>query len=238
MPQQINLCAPILLTQKRYFSANTMATSLAVFLLLGAALCATWVWKLNQATNAFQLSTASQSRDMENLQATIQRSGASSAPLDPALSAQMQARHVAIEQREKLKEALKEGMFQPGWGHSDRLAWVAQSIPDPVWITEVRMDAKRFEVKGYTLEPSALNEWVDKLAASPLMRGLKLATVKVDNASVAANTAPLAGVPAPSASSAAARETSSRAKWSFSLVSIAAPDAAAAPASSVPGSKP
>ena len=238
MSQQINLCTPILLTQKRYFSANTMATSLLVFLLLGGVLCATWVWKLNQASDAYQLSITSHAHEIEGLQAAFQSSQASSAPLDPALSALMQARHAAIEQREKLKEALKEGIFQPGWGHSDRLTWVAHSIPDPVWITEVRMDARRFEVKGFTLEPAALNEWVDKLAASPLMQGLKLATVKVDNASVAASTASVVGVPAPGTLSASAPELPARAKWSFSLVSIAPSASGVATATSAPGNKP
>jgi Tfp pilus assembly protein PilN len=63
------------------------------------------------------------------------------------------------------------------------------------------MDGSRFEVAGFTLEPSALNEWVDKLAASPLMQGLKLATVKVESAT---------GAPG-------------RSTWSFHLVSVEPP---------------
>jgi hypothetical protein len=40
MPQQINLSTPVLLAQKRYFSAQTMLASLAVFVLLGGAMTA------------------------------------------------------------------------------------------------------------------------------------------------------------------------------------------------------
>ncbi len=40
MAQQINLCSPILQTQKRYFAAQAMLVSLAAVLLLGAALTA------------------------------------------------------------------------------------------------------------------------------------------------------------------------------------------------------
>jgi Tfp pilus assembly protein PilN len=211
MPQQINLCTPILLTQKRYFSAHTMALALGVFVVLGGALCGLWVWNLNQASESITQSLAAQKREVETLQAAIQRSRANAAPVNPALLALLQDRRNTLAQRERLKQALSEGVFRPGWGHSDRLTWVARSIPAPVWITSVSMDGSRFEVAGFTLEPSALNEWVDKLAASPLMQGLKLATVKVESATVAP-------VAAPGAVGAPARST-----WSFHLVSVESP---------------
>lgn len=230
MAQQINLCTPILLTQKRYFSANTMAVALAVFLVLGVALCAAWVWNLQRGVAAFRESSTGQARELESLKLAMESRRASAAPADPALLAQLQERRTTIAQREQLQQALQQGMFRPGWGHSDRLTWVARSIPDPVWITEVKMDGTRFEVTGFTLEPSALNEWVDKLAVSPLMQGLRLATVKVDNATA---TRALTQSPAASAPAGA-----SRAVWSFNLVSVEPPAAPAAGAASAAGSKP
>jgi Tfp pilus assembly protein PilN len=130
-----------------------------------------------------------------------------------------------------LQEALKEGVFRPGWGHSDRLTWVARSIPATVWVTDVRMDGTRFEVSGFTLEPAALNVWVDKLSLSPLMQGLKLATVKVENATAASVAMPGALAPASSAPAAPVRPV-----WSFNLVSMEPPPAAV-PANAA-GSKP
>lgn len=235
MPQQINLCTPILLTQKRYFSANTMAISLGVFVVLGAVLCGSWVWSLDSATQSLQQSVDSHKTELENLQAAILRSRASAVPVDPALLAQQTDRHLAVAQREKLKEALSQGLFQPGWGHSDRLVLVSHSIPAPVWISEVRLDGWRFEVTGYTLEPAALNEWVDKLSTSPLMQGLKLSTVRVEKA--AAASLPLPETTVSAAASAPAAPT--RPMWSFNLVS-AEPSAPSPPSSSasVPGSKP
>ena len=233
MPQQINLCTPILLTQKRYFSAHTMAIALAVFLVLGGALCGAWVWNLDRGSEAFSQSISAQARDVESLKAAIQRSQANAAPADPALLAQLQDRRNAVAQREQLKEALVEGMFRPGWGHSDRLTWVARSIPAVVWITDVRMDGSRFEVTGFTLEPAALNDWVDRLSVSPLMQGLKLATVKVENATAATVT-----VPGAAASAASAPQALARAVWSFNLVSIEPPAIVSRTATSAPGSKP
>ncbi len=232
MPQQINLCTPILLTQKRYFSANTMAIALGVFLVLGAVLCGAWVWNLDRASGSFKQSLTSHAVELESLRAAIQRSQASAAPVDPALLALLTERRNAVAQRERLREALREGMFRPGWGHSDRLAWVARSIPTPVWITEVRMDGARFEVSGFTLEPAALNDWVDKLAVSPLMQGLKLATVKVQNATAAVE------VPSAAASAASAPVTPARPVWSFNLVSVEPLAMAPATPASTPGSRP
>jgi len=234
MAQQINLCTPILLTQKRYFSAHTMAIALGVFLLLGGVLCGVWVWNLDQGAKAFRQTTVAQTQEVESLKAAIERSKSSAAPVDPALLAQLQSRRNTLAQREKLREALKEGMFRPGWGHSDRLTWVARSIPAPVWITDVKLDGARFEVSGFTLEPSALNDWVEQLAVSPLMQGLKLSTVKVENATAArAATAP--GAPASSASASAVPP---RPVWSFNLLSVEPVATTIAGAASAPGSKP
>ncbi len=233
MPQQINLCTPILLKQKRYFSAQTMATALGLFLVVGAVLCGVWVWNLDRARESFQQSTNNHAVELTGLKAAIQSSQASAAPVDPALTALLTERRNTLAQREKLKEALNDGMFRPGWGHSDRLAWVARSIPTPVWITEVRMDGARFEVSGFTLEPAALNDWVGKLSASPLMQGLRLATVKVQNATVANMAAPGAAASAASTPVAPARPV-----WSFNLVSVEPLAVAPQAQASTPGSRP
>ena len=214
MPQQINLSAPILLTQKRYFSAHTMAIALGVFLVLGGVLCGAWVWNLERATASFQLAVDSHKSEIDSLQVAIVRSRANAAPADPALLAQLTERRNTLAQREKLKEALNEGVFRPGWGHSDRLSWVARSIPAPVWISDVRMDGIRFEVSGFTLEPSALNDWVGKLSVSPLMQGLKLATVKVEKATPA-----MLGVSTAATSAASTPAAPTRPVWAFNLVS-------------------
>lgn len=234
MAQQINLCTPILLTQKRYFSAHTMTIALGVFFLLGSALCGVWVWNLGQGVAAFNQTSVANARELESLKVAIQLSKASAAPVDPALLAQLQVRRNTLAQREALREALKQGMFRPGWGHSDRLTWVARSIPAPVWITDIKMDSTRFEVTGFTLEPSALNEWVDQLAISPLMQGLKLSTVKVENATAAARAAVAPAAPTPPASASAAPV---RPVWSFHLLNVQ-PVAVAATAASAPGGKP
>jgi Tfp pilus assembly protein PilN len=228
MAQHINLCTPILLSEKRYFSAQTMVQALAVFLVLGGVLCAAWVWNLQSASQGFGEAMATQTREIESLQAAIQRSRANAAPVDPALLQQLQDKRNATAARTKLLAALRDGILVPGFAHSDRLQWVARSIPDPVWVSDVKLEEGRFEVAGWTLEPAALNEWVAKLSTSALMHGVQLSNVKVENTSLAAHAAGTAVV-----------SVSRRPSWSFVLVGARPPPAIpAAGAASAPGGKP
>ena len=217
MPQQINLCTPLLLAPKRYFSAQTMAAALAVFVVLGGALCAAWVWNLNRSAADMAQLRAGQATELASLQAALLANAAGSAPLSPDLQAQVQNLRSQVQAQEKVLLALQQGRMVPGAAHSDRLALVSRSIPGPVWLTGVDADATRFEVAGYTLEPAALNEWVNRLAFSPLMQGLRLATVKVQSARLAKATAEATAAPG------------GREAWSFTLVS-AQPPAPATPA--------
>ncbi len=219
MAQQINLCSPILLTQKRYFSAHTMALALSVFLVLGGVLAGAWVWNLHQATQNFAQTLQSQSQEIDTLKAAIERNKANAAPVDQAIAQQLQARKGAVLEREKLLAALQEGLMAPGAGHSDRLQLLARTIPAQVWITAVKADARQFEIEGFTLEPAALNGWVERLSASPLLQGLRLSDVQVDHT----NRGPQA--------------VTERQAWSFQLVNTK-PVAVAAAAASAHGGKP
>lgn len=222
MAQQINLCSPILLTEKRYFSANTMAVALAVFAVLGAVLCGAWVWNLNRAANELGGTMAAQTQEVQSLQTALQHSNANAAPVDPALLRQLQERQAAVQARERLLSALQEGLMQPGAAHSDRLQLIARTIPSQVWVTALTAGTGRFDIRGYTLEPAALNEWVARLALSPLLQGLVLSDITVENASAAA------AKPAVAAS-AAASPAAGRPIWSFHLVSAPPPAPVASP---------
>ena len=154
---------------------------------------------------------ASQATELASLQAALVANAAGSAPLSPDLQAQVQNLRSQVQAQEKVLLALQQGRMVPGAAHSDRLALVSRSIPGPVWLTGVDADATRFEVAGYTLEPAALNEWVNRLAFSPLMQGLRLATVKVQSARLAKATAE------------ATSASGGREVWSFTLVSAQPP---------------
>ncbi len=208
MAQQINLCSPILLTEKRYFSAHTMAIALGVFLVLGTVLCAAWVWNLQSATQEFRATMDVQAREVASLQAALARSKANAAPVDAALGRQLQERQALLHQREAILAALQDGLLQPGSAHSDRLQLIARTIPAQVWVTALAATSTRMEISGFTQEPAALNGWVARLATSPLMQGLVLSDVTVENTSSKSPATPVVAAAAPSA----------RAVWAFHLV--------------------
>lgn len=219
MPQQINLCTPILLTQKRYFSAQTMLQALAVFVVLGGALCVYWVSSLNSASADFKSTLDAQAPELASLQAAVAASKVSAGAGEAALEQEVQAARAERTQRQAVLEELRRGIVKEGRGHAARLQLVASSIPAQVWVTDVKADEFQLDVSGFTLEPAALNEWVAKLAASPLLQGQHLAAVKVEKIKAdpaATNSATQTG--AANQVALAAR----RPLWSFSLVNAVA----------------
>lgn len=213
MPQQINLRNPIFLTQKRYFSASTMARSLGVFLVLGTLLSAYWNWTLQTLNEGYRQSLSTNQREIDRLQAALQLSRANAGPADPATLKELEARSAELQQREVLLRELRRGLLREGYGHAARLELLARSIPPQAWVTEVRADDVRLELSGYTLEPAALNGWVARLAQSPLLEGQQLSVVKVER------------VKAESRSSVAGLSPSAAGPvWSYTLVTALSPE--------------
>ena len=116
MPQQINLCTPILLKQKRYFSARAMVQALALFVLGGAALCGYWVWSLNAASDGIRRTLAMHSGELERLRLALQGSRAAAAPIEVARSAELAARRAELRQREQMLAELQQGAYRAGFG--------------------------------------------------------------------------------------------------------------------------
>jgi Tfp pilus assembly protein PilN len=213
MPQQINLYTPVLLSQQRYFSAHVMVQSLAVLMVVGAALCHYEVTRLQHQSDALRQTLQTQTTALEGLRATTRQRQAAAAPAEVALAQELTVRRAELKRLEGTLADLQLGVFRPGEGHAARLALVARSIPPSVWVTLVRADAGRFELSGFTFDPAALNLWIGQLAASPLLTGQRLAAVDVTKVSESADM--------------------SRPVWSFSLVNaldqsspVTAPDTA------------
>lgn len=209
MPQQINLCTPIFLAQKRYFSARTMAGALGVFVLLGGALAGYGSWQLNALSAGYQHSVQDNQREIERLKAAIRLNKESTAPADLALVQELQARQAELQQREQLLAELQRGLLREGQGHAARLQLVARSIPPQAWVTAIRADDARLELSGYTLEPAALNGWMERLAQSPLLQGQQLTAVRIERVAMEGRGA---GTPT----------------WSYQLVTAGAPAASGA----------
>jgi Tfp pilus assembly protein PilN len=202
MPQQINLCTAVLTPQRPRFQARSLLTMLAVCLLALGALGAFWLWSLDGSAQTYRQTLEAQAGEIRNLQAAIQASRATVGPAAPELMRSLQDQGAAVLAREKMLQQVRQGLFKPGEGHSDRLLLLARSIPGDAWVTSLKADGGSFEVAGFTLEPASLNEWVARLGLHPLMRGLQLDAVKVTYVAEAAD-----------------KGLKAKPMWSFSLVS-------------------
>lgn len=181
MPQQVNLCLPLLRKQKDRFSAHTLAQGSAVVLLLGGILGAVWVLQLNQASSSLRATLEAQTKDLNTLRAAVASTQANAGPDRTHANQSLIQRQTQLKQRQKMLETLQQGLVRPGWGHAARLQTVSQTIPSAVWVTHLKATDRLLEVAGFTLEPSALNDWEARLGQSPLFQGQALSSVKVDS---------------------------------------------------------
>jgi Tfp pilus assembly protein PilN len=228
MAQQVNLCLPVLRQQKSRFAAQTLVLSLLAILAVGGLLSVVWVYNMHDATVALKANLDAQTKEMEALRAAIEQYDKSSAPAEQALQQEIKARREVLQQRDSVLAALSQGLFEPGHGHAARLQLVAQSIPPVVWVTQIRADGQFLEISGFTLEPAALNDWVQQLAASPLLRGQALSTIKVESAKPGMSMLPVAGTNQQKAQAAVppaaiVQDMALPQLWSFTLQSIATP---------------
>jgi Tfp pilus assembly protein PilN len=200
-----------------------------IVLTLGGAMGAAWGWNLRQASASLNATLTTQSTELEGLRAALAKNQANLVPAQSVAEKALAGRREELERRAVVLDALQQGYFQPGLGQSARLQLVAQTIPAEAWVTQLTADERSLQVTGFTLEPAVLTTWVNRLAASPLLQGQSLSTVKVDQ--VKPDTVLSATVPT-GASSASVPKVSKPEMWSFALQSsMAAPIV-------LPGAKP
>lgn len=184
MAQQINLHSPILLRPRLYFSAWAMAQALAA-LLLGLLLLAGWASHGTSRLRAELSSTAAaQSAERQRLQSELAQRPAA-AKDTAALEQDLAQARLALAARQKLVDELTG----PGTDSSRAavLRLLAQTAPERLWLTEVRLADRHFELAGVTLQPEALRPWLQALMQQPAFAGLALRSVVVEG------TEPMAG---------------------------------------------
>jgi Tfp pilus assembly protein PilN len=182
MPQQINLSTPVLLSQKRYFSAQTMLVSLLVFVLAGGGMTVYGLWSLQGITQSLQAALAAQTPELARLRAAVAKARTQDGADDKRVAQQLADARVQLAERQRVLADMQQGLLAPGRGHSVRMQLVAQTIPPQAWVTSLRADATHLEVSGFTQEPAVLNDWVARLARSPLLADQQLARVHVQRA--------------------------------------------------------
>ena len=179
MAQQINLYSPILLAPRRYFSALAMVHSLAV-LALGLAGLGAWSVQSTQQLR-HNLASATQSHEAEKQRLVKRIAQRAPAPQDlTALQQELTQARQQLAQRQLLLTELSPAADAAGAQRSTLLTLLAQTVPAPVWLTQVRMADGRVELEGLTRQPEALQPWLAALSAHAALAGQALRAAKVE----------------------------------------------------------
>ena len=176
MAQQINLLTPILLAPKRYFSALTLVQ--ATGLLCVAGLAATlWLQQRDRSADVEHQAVLTQYA-AERQQLMVAKANLP-APLDAGT---VQQQLLPLEAGNADRRALLQvlGNDAAGQRHSDLLALIARTLPEPAWLSELRYTPGRVELVGGTLDTAVLRPWLARLSAHPLLAGQELSALRVE----------------------------------------------------------
>jgi Tfp pilus assembly protein PilN len=139
-----------------------------------------WVMHLHGRERAAAQQSQTHQQTISALQKQLGLEASAVALSGPALATELQARRQELVRLQTRLQQLQRGVMTPGAGHAARLELVARSIPPSAWLTQIKLDDNRLELSGATLEPAALNAWIDELASHPLLKNQSLNAVKVE----------------------------------------------------------
>lgn len=177
IPQQINLYNPALRPVRESFSARQLLVWLVITALLMGGVG--W-WATRQA---------------RELKTEIEGPGARrAAPADAgatpqqvaALEKTLRERQAQRDARLAAREALKRGMAAAGHGPSGVMQSIADTIPPAAWIVELRVAGSRIEASGRTLDPAAVEGWLQRLRAAGFLAESPSPAVRVERMDPAA----------------------------------------------------
>ena len=185
MAQQINLYTPILLKPRLHFSAKAMAQALALLLVALAGFCGWVVWQTRARERGHEENRQWLSTEQKQLDQALATARGRN---DPAQLERELARVQADTLLLRQQQAATEGTYlRPGQRHSAVLALMARTVPGPAWITRLQVAPSQLEINGLTLDPNALQGWIRRLSAEPLLAGQPLAQVRVEKLANAAS---------------------------------------------------
>ena len=179
MPQQINLLTPILLAPKRYLSALTLLQATGLLVAAGLAVA---LWLQQRDRTAEREHQALLARYAAERQSLAVAQAALPPPVDAAtVQQQLLPLEAGNAERRALLQVLgSENGDKHGRRHSDLLALIARSLPEPAWLSELRYAPGRLELVGGTLDTAVLRPWLTQVTAHPLLAGQQLSALRVE----------------------------------------------------------
>jgi hypothetical protein len=195
MTHHINLYDPALLRRREWLTAANLAFTVAIILVV-MLFWGSWV-RIDGAGLAEQV-TAQESRLKAAREESIALAGQlASRRVDPKLELDIAAMQELLGVRQNILAALGQGDSPSAAGHADYLRGLSRQSIANVWLTgfSIGPDGSHMEIRGRTLDPALLPEYIRRLSAEPAFRGrrfasLNMAATEATPASGAASTPP------------------------------------------------
>ena len=204
--RQINLLNPSLLPKREFFSARSVLGWVIVAIVAMAAVAWWAATETRSVSRQASEQTVLRAAEKQRVFGAMLADG-ESIPTPQQIAAMdqsLRAKQTALESRRAALVNLKRVLGTENGGPSATLRTIASSMPDSVWLTELRATAGHLEVTGKTLDPAAVNAWLDRLTAAGYLTKKPVPAVRIERADVAgAVTAPVGapGIATPSTAS-------------------------------------
>lgn len=194
--RQINLYNASLLPTREVFSARLIVGWVVVASIAMAAVA----WWAVIETRKINLEIANQaSRQAADRARTLPVLPTGEVlPTPQQLVARQQAlrsQQALLETRRTAREALQRGIATYKSGPSALMRQMANSIPPPIWLIEVRVAGSKVDISGKTLEPDAVNLWLERLRASEILAIKPVPAVRLERADAVTQQQPPARTP-------------------------------------------
>src|SRR5262249_55446722 len=151
-------------------SAQRTTLACTLVLVVAAALIGWWYWSLNEETARVEPEIASAQQERARLQSLI------------AQVQQFEQQRQQLQQRLTLIETLRKGQSVP----AQLLDHVSRSLPDMLWLTEMKQDGADVTIDGRSTTLIAVSDFVTNLGTTELFnRPIEIVSSQVEGAGAA-----------------------------------------------------
>lgn len=202
----LNLFDPALLPQRDPWTTRNLGLGLAA---VGLS-CAAWGgwahWRLAQTQSELNLLTP----QLQAARSEVQQLGKQlqSHQPDAALTSELAAGQSRLQARTEVLALLRKGMSPDSGNPAEWLRALARQVPPGLWLTGfgVRVNARdadsgALEIRGRTVDPALIAEYVKRLNAEPAFQGRTFAALDIQQPRDGANGVMNTAAQAPAAAS-------------------------------------
>lgn len=182
MSAQINLYHPRFLKQRDLLTLGNLAlATVAVYAVL--AVVGAWAWqtagaRMDVATVVeSQLNAAKQQVEAATKAAAIRKPNSQ-------LIVELETTEAVLRHRREIANLLENGAVGSKGGFSEYLRGFARQVPEGLWLTGFTIGAggNDMEIRGSTLNPAALPDYIRRLGAEKAFQGRNFAALTMNRA--------------------------------------------------------